>query len=219
MHKQAKDCRLGELLVGMRLIDETELRAMLSLQAQLRAHHPSCLPGILDKRFRLGALLVASGIIEEQVLEDAMARRNRMLAQAALASAALSAVMPAATAGGTTHVSVVATVLTRASIESAELPSDVTIRQQDLERGYIDLDPVVIGVQSNHPAGVRLRFEATSAQFATVHVEGGGPTLFLLQPGRGLQRQRVSVRLRLMLAPGAAPGTIASPLSVVLAPA
>lgn len=218
MHKQAKDCRLGALLVGMGVIDETELRAMLSLQAQLRAHHPSCLPGIVDKRFRLGALLVKSGIIDEKVLEDAMARRNRMLAQAALASAALSAVMPAATAGDTTHVSVAATVLARAAIESAELPGDVAITQQDLERGYIDLDPVLIGLQSNHPAGVRLRFEAASAQFDSVQVEGGGPTLFLLQPGRGLQRQRVLVRLRLRLAPGAAPGRIASPVSVVLAP-
>lgn len=215
-----KDCRLGELLVGMGLIDEGELRAMLSLQAELRAHHRSRLPALADKRFRLGALLVESGVIDEQVLEDVLARRQRMLAKAALASAALSAFTPAAAAGGeTAHVSVVATVLTRASIESQELPSDVTIGEQDVERGYIDLDPVAIGVRSNNPGGVRLRFVATSPQFSAVDVEGGGATLFLLQPGRGLQRQNVSVRLRLMLAPGAAPGRIAYPVSVSLAPA
>ena len=214
-----KDCRLGELLVRMGLIDEGELRAMLSLQAELRAHHRSRLPGMVDKRFRLGTLLVDSGVIDEQVLNDVLARQKRMLAQAALISAALSAVTPAAAAGDVTHLNVLATVLTRASIESQDLPRGVTISEQDVERGYVDLDPVAIGVQSNHPAGVRLRFVATSAQFAAVDVEGGGATVFLVQPGRGLQRQKVSVRLRLRLAPGAAPGTIAYPVSVFLAPA
>ena len=220
METKAKDCRLGELLVRMGLIDETELRAMLSLQSELRAHHRSRLPGIADKRFRLGTLLVESGVIDEQVLEDVLARRQRRLAKAALAGAALSALTPAAAgAADTAHVSVVATVLTRASIESQELPRDVTISEPDLARGYIDLEPVEIGVQSNNPAGVRLRFVAKSAQFAAVDVEGGGATLFLVQPGRGLQRQKVSVRLRLRLAPGAAAGTVAYPVSVVLAPA
>jgi hypothetical protein len=214
-----KECRLGELLVGMGLIDEGELRAMLSLQAELRAHHRSRLPGIVDKRFRLGTLLVESGVIDEQVLNDALARQKRMLAQAALVTAALSAVTPAAAAGDTAHLNIVATVLTRASIESQELPRDVTISEQDVERGYVDLDPVAIGVRSNHPGGIRLRFAATSAQLAAVDVEGGGATLFLVQPGRGLQRQKVSVRLRLRLAPGAAPGTIAYPVSVFLTPA
>jgi hypothetical protein len=214
-----KDCRLGELLVGMGLIDEGELRAMLSLQAELRAHHRSRLPGMIDKRFRLGTLLVESGVIDEQVLNDVLARQKRMLAQAALVSAALSAVTPAAAAGDMTHLNIVATVLTRASIESQELPRDVTISEQDVERGYVDLDPIAIGVQSNHAAGVRLWFVATSARFTSVDVEGGGATLFLVQQGRGLQRQKVSVRLRLRLAPGAAPGTIAYPVSVSLTPA
>ncbi|HWI36182.1 MAG TPA: hypothetical protein VNU64_07000 [Burkholderiales bacterium] len=137
-----KDCRLGELLVRMGLIDEGELRAMLSLQAELRAHHRSRLPGIVDKRFRLGTLLVESGVIDEQVLEDVLARRPRIAAKAALAGAALSALAPAvAAAGDTAQVSVAATVLTHASIESQELPRDVTISDEDVERGYRDLDP------------------------------------------------------------------------------
>ena len=79
--RATKDCRLGELLVRMGLIDEGELHAMLSLQAELRRHHRSRVPGIGDKRFRLGALLVDSGVIDEQVLNDVLARRRRMLAQ------------------------------------------------------------------------------------------------------------------------------------------
>ena len=221
MDTQVKhDCRLGELLVGMGLIDEAELRAMLALQAELRAHHRSRMPGMADKRFRLGTLLVDSGVIDQQVLDDVLTRRQRMLAKAALASAALSTLAPApASAGDTTQVNVVATVLTRASIESQQLPRDLAISQQDVERGYVDLEPVEIGVQSNNPAGVRLGFVAASAQLSAVDVEGGGSTLFLAQPGRGLQRQRVSVRLRLRLAPGAVPGNIAYPVSVFLTPA
>lgn len=219
MDKQTKDCRLGELLVRLGLIDDTELRAMLSLQAELRAHHRSRLPGVADKRFRLGALLVQSGVVDEQALEDVLARRQRMLAQAALASAALSVLAPAAAAGDTAHVNVVATVLTRTSIEFQQLPSDVSVTEQDVARGYIDVESIEIGVQSNNPAGVRIAFVATSPQFAAVDVEGGGSTVFLAQPARGLQRQKISVRLRLRLVPGAAPGTIAYPVSVFLAPA
>ena len=215
-----QDCRLGELLVRMGVIDELELRAMLSMQAELRAHHRSAVPGLVDKRFRLGTLLVESGVIEPHVLDDVLARRQRMLTNAALASAALSTLSPApATAGDTAHVHVVATVVTRASIESHQLPRDVAISAQDVERGYVDLDPVEIGVQSNNPAGVTLGFLAGSAQLSAVALEGGGATLFLAQPARGLQRQRVSVRLRLKLAPGAAPGSIAYPVSVFLTPA
>lgn len=219
MDKQTKDCRLGELLVRLGLIDETELRAMLSLQAELRAHHRSRLPSVVDKRFRLGTLLVQSGVIDEQALEDVLARRQRMLAQAALASAALSALAPAAAAGDTAHVNVVATVLARTSIELQQLPRDVSVTEQDVARGYIDVESVEIGVQSNNPSGVRIAFVATSPQFAAVDVEGGGSTVFLAQSARGLQRQKISVRLRLRLAPGAVPGAIAYPVSVFLAPA
>lgn len=216
----AQDWRLGELLVRLGLIDEAELRAMLTLQAELRAHHRNRLPGIPDKRFRLGTLLVESGIIEEHVLEDILARRQRMRAKAALATAALTTLSPAAAmAADTAYVNVVATVLTRASIESQQLPRDVAISREDVARGYVDLEPVEIGVQSNHPGGVRLGFLAASAQLAAVDVENGGSTLFLAQPGRGLHRQRVCVRLRLRLAPDAVPGTIAYPVTVFLTPA
>ena len=204
--------------------------------------------GMVAQRFRLGRLLVESGVIDEATLNDALAHsqrtgrrlgeslveagaistpvlerflaRQRRLTNVAVASAALSALTPApASAGDTAHIQVVATVLARASIESQSLPTDVAITQQDIERGYVDLESVEIGVRSNNPNGVRVGFVAASAQLSTVDVEGGGSTVFLAQNGRGLQRQKVSVRLRLRLAPSAVPGTIAYPVSVFLAPA
>jgi len=231
----------------MGLIDGAELRAMLSLQAELRAAGGG-IRALAAHRFRLGRLLVDSGVIDEATLNDALARsrrtgrrlgeslveagalstqvlervlaRQRRLTKIAIASAALATLNPApAAAGDTAHVSVVATVLARAAIESQRLPRDVAITQQDIERGYVDLEPVEIGVQSNHPSGVRLGFAANSAQLSSVDVDGGGSMLLVAQQARGLQRQKVSVRLRLRLAPGAMPGSIAFPVSVYLTPA
>lgn len=249
LNRQVKqDVRLGEFLVRMGLIDGGELRAMLSIQAELRAAHRGSVRGLVAQRFRLGRLLVDSGVIDEATLADALARsrqtgrrlgeslveagaistdvlerflvRQRRLTKVALASLALSTLNPApAAAGETTHLNVVATVLARASIESQRLPREVAVTQQDIERGYVELDPVEIGVQSNHPSGVRVGFAANSARLSAVDVEGGGSTLLVPQQGRGLQRQKVSVRLRLKLAPGALPGSIAFPVSIFLTPA
>jgi hypothetical protein len=242
------DSRLGEFLVRMGLIDEAELRAMLSLQAELRAANGGGIRALVAHRFRLGRLLVDSGVIDETTLNEALARsrrtgrrlgeslvdagalstqalervlaRQRRLTRVAIASAALSTLNPApAAAGDAAQVNVVATVLARASIESNRLPRDVAVTEQDIERGYVELEAVEIGVQSNHPNGVMVGFVATSAQLSSVDVEGGGSALRLAQPAPGLQRQRVSVRLRLRLAPSAVPGTIAFPVSVYLTPA
>jgi hypothetical protein len=253
LDRQAEhDSRLGEFLVRLGLIDDAELRAMRSLQAELCAANGSGIGNrvrnVVAQRFRLGRLLIDSGVIDETTLNDALARsrstgrllgeslveagaiskqaldrilvRQRHLTKVAVASAALSALAPSpAAAGDTTRLNIVATVLARASIESQRLPRDVPVTQQDIERGYVDLDPVEIGVRSNHPNGVRLGFTANSAQLSAVDIDGGGSSLLLVQQARGLQRQTVSVRLRLKLAPGAVPGNIAFPVSVFLTPA
>lgn len=198
----------------MGLIDEAELRAMLSLQAELRAAGGG-IRARAGHRFRLGRLLVDSGVIDEATLNEALARsrrtgrrlgeslveagvlsrqalesalaRQRRLTKIAIASAALSSLTPApAAAGDTTDVGIVATVLARAAIESQQLPRDVAITARDIERGYVELDPVEIGVQSNHPSGVRLGFTANSAQLSAVDVEGGGSMLLIAQQARGL---------------------------------
>ena len=239
-----RDSRLGELLVRLGLIDDAELRAMRSLQAELTGVHAS----FFAQRFPLGRLLVDSGVIDEAALNDALAHsrrtgrrlgeslveagaisrhvlerflvRQRRLTKVAVASAALSALAPVpASAADTTQLNIVATVLARASIESQRLPRDVAVTQQDIERGYVDLGPVEIGVRSNHPNGVRLGFTANSAQLSAVDIDGGGSSLLLVQQARGLQRRTISVRLRLKLAPGVVPGNIAFPVSVFLAPA
>ena len=201
----AQRFRLGRLLIESGVIDEATLAEALA-----RSHCTGR---------RLGESLVEAGVISAPVLERFLVRQRR-LSNVAVASAALSVFVPsAAGAGDTAHISVVATVLARASIESQSLPTEVAITEQDIQRGYLDLEPVEIGVRSNNPGGVRVGFVAASVQLSAVDVEGGGNTVFLAQNGRGLQRQEVSVRLRLKLAPGAVPGIVAYPVSVFLTPA
>ena len=109
--------------------------------------------------------------------------------------------------------------MVRVSIEWERLPRELVVKPQDIERGYVEVDAVGIGVRSNNPAGVRIRFVARSAHLSDVDVEGRGPAIFVPQVGRGLQRQSIGVRLKLKLAPGAVPGTIAYPVSVSVTPA
>ena len=71
------DARLGEELVRMGAIDAMELRAMLSIQSELRAAHGRAVLDPLSRRFRLGRLLVDSGVIDEATLSRALAESRR----------------------------------------------------------------------------------------------------------------------------------------------
>jgi hypothetical protein len=215
----------------MGVIDATELRAMLSVQAELRA---------LSRRFRLGRLLVDSGLIDEPTLNRALAESGktgrrlgealveagaissemlqRMLArQRHLTAAALSSMLlchPTLSSGAdTARVHVVASVMAHASIESQRLPSEVVVSAEDIALGFVDV-PVEIGVRSNR--GLMLAFSARSRDIAGVEVTSGNT--YVVQPDRGLRAQTLLFQLRLRLATGTQPGRIAFPVSVSLTP-
>ena len=235
------DARLGEQLVRMGVIDATELRAMLSIQSELRAAHGRAVLDPLHRRFRLGRLLVESGIIDEATLNHALAQcrkngrrlgeelvqegaisnevlqrsleRQRRLMAIALSSVALSSPMDTR-AADTARIQVVASVAPRASIESQQLPSEVVVSAEDAARGFVDV-PVEIGVRSNH--AVMLGFSANSRELSGVEVRSGAT--HVAQRERGMRSQSLSFQLRLRLAPGTQPGRIAFPVSVSLTPA
>lgn len=246
---------MGELLVKRGLIDQCELRAMLSLQAELRQAHGEAPEGLIAERFRLGRLLVESGVIDEATLEEALARsrrsgqrlgealvdagaisreslaralaRQRKLTALALAAFALWQAAPqSASAGERARVHVAATVLPRASIDTQALPQELVLTAEDIARGHVELEaPVELAVRANH--AVRLSFGVNSASLAGVRVRasegawpvGSGQGVLVPHERPGLYAHPVRLRLRLELAPGAAPGTIAYPLSVSLTPA
>jgi hypothetical protein len=235
------DTRLGNELVRMGVIDATELRAMLSIQSELRAVHRRAVLGPLSRRFRLGRLLVESGIIDQATLDKALIEsrrsgrrlgealvhagaistevlnrsleRQRRLMAVALSSVALSA-SPTTKAADTATVRVVASVSASASIESQRLPSEVVVSAEDLARGFVEV-PVEIGVRSNH--AVMLGFSTNSPDVARIDVTSGNP--YVAQAERGMRSKSASFHLRLRLAPGAQPGRIAFPISVSLTPA
>lgn len=254
----SSDLRLGEALVRMGLIDHDELRAMLSLQKELRRANGDIKADVVAERFRLGRLLVDSGVIDAATLEEALARsrrtgrrlgetlieagaisgdvlqryldRQRRLTAMALAGVALWSAAPApAEAGEPASVQISATVLSHASIDALRLPQEVVISEQDVARGYVELDePLQVELRTNHPAGVVLWLSLNSERFAGVHASGfedgaaldsGGVAVLVPQRSRGLHARTVSLKVRLMLAPHAAPGRVAFPVSVSLAPA
>jgi hypothetical protein len=251
----ARRVRLGELLVEMGLVERDELPALLELQASLREGGAALGEQALAERLRIGRLLVEAGVVDQATLEDALGRsrstgrklgetlvelgaipsavlqrfleRQRRLTAVALAGVALAgAVNAPAAAGDRAQVQLHATVQARALIDSQRLPRQVVVSEEDVARGYVDLDqPVELGIRSNHPGGVRLDFNLNSQQLEAIDVrasegaEARGGSVLVPQAERGLRAHRVSLKLRLKLAPGAAPGTIAFPLTVSLAPA
>lgn len=209
----AERLRLGRLLVDSGVIDEATLQAAL---ASSRASGR-----------KLGEALVEGGAISTEVLARFLRRQRRLTALAMASLALFSALPDAACAGDRASVHIGATVLPHASIDVRSLPRELAISAQDVANGYVDVEPPVeIGVRSNHAAGVRLSVDVGSSQLAAAHVRaaegalalGQGRGIFVPQEKRGLHARTVKLRLRLKLAPRAAPGVIPFPVTVSLSP-
>ncbi len=199
-NRHAREPRLGELLMEMGLIDREELRAMLSLQAELRRAHGDTASRVVAERFRLGCLLVDSGVIDERKLKEALTRsrrtgrtlsetlveagavsaealqrflnRERRLTAAAVAGMALltGAHGPVA-ASDRAQVQISATVLPRAYIERQRLPQQLVISEQDVARGYVEVhEPVEVNIRSNYPGGVVIGFAINSPYLSGLDV-------------------------------------------------
>lgn len=221
----------GRLLVGLGVIRESELHALLSPQADFRLGRLLVDCGALDPRAveralehsrktgrRLGETLVESGLVPADVVQAVLARQRRLTRLACLIAFLSTFSAAPAVAGDLARVQVVATVLPRASVEAQRLPQEITVSADDVARGYVELQaPVEIGVRTNYPNGVIVRFTGNGAEVAGVEVDGGGPLVPVAHVGRGMQRLEVRVRLRLRLAPRTVPGRIAFPVKVSLA--
>ena len=204
--------RLGELLLEAGVIDRPTLDAALSRQA--------------TSGQRLGEVLVEAGAISSKVLRRALARQRRMAALAVAGMALAGALSGPAAAGDRARVEIHATVQARALIERQRLPQAVTLSEEDVKRGYVDLEqPVEVGIRTNHAAGVLLGLSLNSRNLESIDVReahGGevrAASVFVPQPERGLRAHTVSLKVRLKLAPDAVPGTIAYPFTLSLSPA
>lgn len=124
-------------------------------------------------------------------------------------------------------VAIQATVLARALLDRQRFPQTVVISDADVARGYHDVvEPVAVDFRSNHPGGVVLGFALSSHAVAAIDAQAfesgmplsAGESVFVPQRERGFRARTIAVKLRLKLAPHAAPGAIAFPLAVSLAP-
>lgn len=121
-----------------------------------------------------------------------------------------------------------AVVQAHASIAAVSAPQQVVLGAADVARGYLDLDQALeVAVRTNVPGGVLLAAAPTSAALRGValsaaegepDVRAEGAGVWIAKQGVGLRLQRVRLRARLLIAPGAAPGTLAWPVSFRLAP-
>jgi hypothetical protein len=204
--------RLGRLLVEAGALDAATLEEALGRSRRTGR--------------RIGETLIEAGIISGSVLQRFLERQRRLAAVAVAGVALAGALSAPAAAGDRARVEIQASVQARALIDRQRLPQAVVISAEDVQRGYVDLEqPVEIGIRTNHAAGVLLDLALNSSNLESVDVReaSGGElraaSVFIPQPERGLRAHTVSLKVRLKLAPGAVPGTIAWPFSVSLSPA
>ena len=204
--------RLGRLLVEAGALDAATLEEALGRSRRTGR--------------RIGETLIEAGIISGSVLQRFLERQRRLAAVAVAGVALAGALSAPAAAGDRARVEIQASVQARALIDRQRLPQAVIISAEDVQRGYVDLEqPVEIGIRTNHAAGVLLDLSRNASEVQSVDVreaQGGevrASGVFVPQPERGLRAHTVSLKVRLKLAPGAVPGTIAWPFSVSLSPA
>lgn len=205
--------RLGQMLVQAGVIDERTLERAIARQRATG--------------LKLGEALVQAGAISPDTLQAFLARQHRLVGVAVAAATLFAGVAPGpAIAAGSHQVNIQATVLRHAAISALRMPHSVQITQADAERGYVELaEPVEVELRSNDAHGLMLDFAVNSPQLRAVAVQAtegaelrSGGQVFVPKVERGLRTQSVSLRLRLVLAPDAAPGTIAHPFAVSLSP-
>jgi hypothetical protein len=119
-----------------------------------------------------------------------------------------------------------ATVLPVAKVLSASAPSEIIVSAADVRRGYVDVSqPTALEVNSNSPNGIALDLMTLSPMMTSVIVSGldseqslGADGGTIVQRWQHPQSIRLSLRFKLMLAPGIAPGRYAWPLRLDVRP-
>lgn len=143
--------------------------------------------------------------------------------QRGLGALVLLAATPSLVAAGEvrTQFAVTAYVPPRASIQAISEPAQISISEQDLARGYVDV-AAVYRVSNNDPAGYVLRLAPRTGLTSSVEVSGLASRVVMRddivdvsQPS-ALRPQQLNVSFRLMLDPAAVPGTYALPVHVAV---
>lgn len=125
-----------------------------------------------------------------------------------------------------TSFTVSATVVAVARIDRATVPARLEISALDLQHGFIDLrDPVALDIRSNSPDGFVLDIVTLAPLFTSLVIQGldgeahlGADGGTVVQRWQKAQTAKLSLHLRLGLAPGAVAGSYPWPLQITARP-
>jgi hypothetical protein len=241
--------QLGATLVALGALNPTQQRDALAFQKRLHLRSP--------ERFKLGRMLVVSGAISAAALERAiehqaqsgkllgevlvedglispitlgatLLRQRRLIALAMTGLAILACgTIPAEAEAAGTRVQVMARILSYARLNSARMPSQVSISPADIKAGYVDVEErMEVELKTNNPIillGVTLNspvfLAATlSGPQGDSHITPGSPNVMTVSQVPGMRTERHSFKVRLELASGTQPGVIAMPLGLYISP-
>lgn len=141
-----------------------------------------------------------------------------------LAVFALLAALPLAAEARDVRANLVvsAAVPARASIEAVTLPAQLSVSDEDLARGYVDV-AAVYRVRNNDPAGYLLRLAPRAGLTSKIEVSGLASDVVMteevvevMQPA-ALEALDLNLRFRLTLDPGATSGVYPMPMQVSVA--
>lgn len=125
-----------------------------------------------------------------------------------------------------TQLGVSATVLPIARLQLSSAPTELQLSVEDLRRGFIDVtQPTSIVINSNSAQGIALELLTLNPMLRSMVVEGldsaqmlGADGGTLVRRWNGPQSLRLSLKFRLLLAPGLAPGRYPWPLRLSVRP-
>jgi hypothetical protein len=205
--------RLGEILVAQGHISRDQLAAALANQQ--------------TSGRRLGEELIKAGHVKRSVVSRAL-RIQRQISVAAMCSTlAMSTIAPTVDAAPQRgQIAVTAIVPAQTVAQLVEQPSEITITDADVARGYVEVPTGSrLRISSNNPAGYFIDFFTRLPIFRSVRVSNsngsadlgpdGGTIIERGQHGRNLP---LDLSYRFMLADNAQPGTYAWPLALNVRP-
>jgi len=201
--------KLGEILVAQGQITQEQLDSALASQR--------------TSGRRLGEELIKAGYVKRSVVSRALRIQRRVTFAAMCSTLAVSTIAPAVEAAqARSQIAVSAVVPAQVLGQVVQQPSEITITDSDIARGYVDvMAGSQLRVTSNSPAGYVIDFFTRLPIFRTVRVSNGSGSAELGPEGgaiieRGLigRNLPLSLTYRFVLSPDAKPGTYAWPLAL-----
>jgi len=206
--------RLGDILVSSGHISREQLDRALRKQTSTRK--------------KLGEVLIDEGYAQPQQVTHGIQVQQRLLTAVLVAILSLASLPEAeaeAARSAGAQLKVSATVLPVASLNVHNRAQMLTITEDDISRGYVDVaSGSSIEVKSNSRGGYYLSFEFFDPAFTQVHIDGlGRPAT--IGAGSGIvplavdgTMVRIALSYRFILAENVKPGDYPWPLTVSVMP-